>query len=211
MQEPVWEIDRIIMNGVPATSTTLLRDIGSNANNARWCEFVERYRGMMIAYLRSNFPMLEAEDIVQETLMALSRIMPNYRYDPEATGHFHNYLTGILRNKALREYEKRARDRTAREEAADLLSAGDAEREAGIAKWQESVYEIATRELLADDSIHQRSKQIFLRLAVEGESPEEVASAYGVDRNVVDKIKSRMIARLKEIVQSLETTDEIGQ
>ena len=194
---------------MPTTSTTLLRDIASSANNARWGEFVERYRGMMIAYLRANFPALDADDIVQETLMALSRIMPNYRYDPEAAGHFHNYLTGILRNKAFRECEKRERDRAIREEAAAFASEGDAEHDARIAKWQESVYEIAVRELLADDSIHQRSKQMFLRLAVEGVPPEEVASAYGVSRNVVDKVKSRMIARLREIVASLEAMDGI--
>ncbi len=65
------------------------------------------------------------------------------------------------------------------------------------------------RELLSDDSIHQRSKQIFLRLSVDGMSPTEVASAYGVERNAVDKIKSRMIARLREIVASLEGADGI--
>lgn len=159
--------------------------------------------------MRERFPSLDADDVIQETLMALSRIMPNYRYYPDETGHFHNYLTGILRNKALRECEKRARDKAVAEEVAAIASGGDAESDARIAEWQKSVYEIAMRELLADDSIHQRSKQIFLRLAVEGIPPEEVASAYGVARNVVDKVKSRMIARLKEIVASLEALDEI--
>lgn len=198
------------MNGVPTTSTTLLRDIGSSANNARWGEFVERYHGMMVAYLKANFPSLEAEDIVQETLMALSVIMPNYRYDPEAKGYFHNYLTGILRNKARRECEKRARDKALRDDAAAFAAENDVAHDARIAEWQKSVYEIAMRELLSDDSIHQRSKQIFLRLAVDGVPPAEVAAAYGVERNAVDKIKSRMIARLREIVASLEGVDGIG-
>lgn len=195
---------------VPTTSTTLLRDIGSSADNARWGEFVDRYHGMMVAYLKANFPSLEAEDIVQETLMTLSGILPNYRYDPEAKGYFHNYLTGILRNKARRECEKRARDKASRDAAAAAFAAGsDAAHGARIAEWQRSVYEIAMRELLSDDSIHQRSKQIFLRLSVDGMSPTEVASAYGVERNSVDKIKSRMIARLREIVASLEGADGI--
>jgi RNA polymerase sigma factor (sigma-70 family) len=195
---------------VPTTSTTLLRDIGSSADNARWGEFVERYQGMMAAYLKANFPSLEAEDIVQETLMTLSGILPNYQYDPEAKGYFHNYLTGILRNKARRECEKRARDKASRDAAAAAFAAGsDAAHDARIAEWQKSVYEIAMRELLSDDSIHQRSKQIFLRLSVDGMSPTEVASAYGVERNAVDKIKSRMIARLREIVASLEGADGI--
>ena len=196
------------MATVPDTSTTLLRDLAQDSQHARWGEFVARYRPMMEAFMRERFPALDADDVIQETLMALSRIMPNYRYSPDLTGHFHNYLTGILRNKALRECEKRVRDKAVLEEAAAFASEGDAERDARITKWQESVYEIAMRELLADDSIHQRSKQIFLRLAVEGVPPEDVASAYGVDRNVVDKIKSRMIARLKAIVASLEAVDE---
>ena len=194
---------------VPTTSTTLLRDIGSSADNARWGEFVERYQGMMAAYLKANFPSLEAEDIVQETLMTLSGILPNYQYDPEAKGYFHNYLTGILRNKARRECEKRARDKAYRDAGAVFAAESDAAHDDRIADWQKSVYEIAMRELLSDDSIHQRSKQIFLRLSVDGMSPTEVASAYGVERNAVDKIKSRMIARLREIVASLEGADGI--
>ncbi len=195
------------MNGVPTTSTTLLRDIGSDVKNARWGEFVERYRGMMTGYLKTYFPSLEADDIVQETLVALSQVLPNYRYDPTVTGHFHNYLTGILRNKACRECERRAREKVFHEDLSVILSANDDKREAEVAKWQESVFEIAMRELLADAEIHERSKQIFLRLAVDGVSADEVASAYGVERNVVDKIKSRMITRLKNIVAGLEGVD----
>ena len=88
-----------------------------------------------------------------------------------------------------------------------ILPAQDSKREAEVAKWQESVFEIAMRELLADAEIHERSKQIFLRLTVDGVPADEVASAYGVERNIVDKIKSRMIARLKTIVAGLEGVD----
>lgn len=195
------------MNGVPTTSTTLLRDIGSDVKNARWGEFVERYRGMMTGYLKTYFPVLEADDVVQETLVALSQVLPNYRYDPAVTGHFHNYLTGILRNKAYRECERRARAKALQDDLSVILPAQDSKREAEVAKWQESVFEIAMRELLADAEIHERSKQIFLRLTVDGVPADEVASAYGVERNIVDKIKSRMIARLKTIVAGLEGVD----
>lgn len=195
------------MNGVPTTSTTLLRDIGSDVKNARWGEFVERYRGMMKGYLKSNFPVLDADDIVQETLVALSRILPNYRYDPAVTGHFHNYLTGILHNKACRECERHAHEKAVQGEMSEILSVEADKRGEDLSRWQESVFEIAMRELLADPEIHERSKQIFLRLAVDGVSASEVAVAYGVERNNVDKIKSRMIARLKNIVAGLEGVD----
>ena len=192
------------MNGVPETSTTLLRDIASDAGNARWGEFVARYRPMMIAYLKANFPAMEADDIVQETLVALVAVLPHYRYAPDETGHFHNYLTGILRNKALKRCKKLARE-SAIVEAKRQMEVLDSQRQVGDdeSDWRKSVMEIAMRQLLADDQIHEHSKQIFQRLTVDGMSPDAVAAAYGISRNSVDKIKSRMLEHLRGIVRSL--------
>ena len=191
------------MNGiVPETSTTLLRDISSDTENARWPEFVARYRPMMLAFLSAQFPALDADDIVQNTLMALASVLPHYRYAPDETGHFRNYLTGILRNKALKQCKKDDRDRklkvALRQEPPQKMD------EDGDAEWRKSLIEIAMRQLLANEQIPERSKQIFQRVAVDGQSPESVAAAYGTSRNNVDKIKSRMLARLREIICGLE-------
>ena len=187
---------------VPETSTTLLRDISSDAENARWPEFVARYRPMMLAFLSAQFPALDAEDIVHNTLIALAGVLPHYRYAPDEMGHFRNYLTGILRNKALKQCEKDDRDRKLKaalrqEPPQKMKGAGDAE-------WRKSLLEIAMRQLLENEQIPERSKQIFQRVAVDGQSPESVAAAYGTSRNNVDKIKSRMLARLREIIRGLE-------
>ena len=87
---------------VPTTSKTLLRDLGADARSPRWAEFVARYRPMMEAFLAARYPSLaaDADDLVQETLVALSRALPDYRRAPGERGAFHNYLTGVLRNKA---------------------------------------------------------------------------------------------------------------
>lgn len=192
---------------IPETSTTLLRDIASGPDNARWGEFVSRYRPMMLTYLKTRFPAVEADDVVQETLAALVAVLPRYKYAPDETGHFHNYLTGIVRNKALKRCEKMARDAALKEtllaENPDMLRTGAADD-----KWREAVLEIAMRQLLADDRFHERSKQIFQRLAVDGETPDAVAAAYGVGRNAVDQIKRRMVARLREIVAALEAAGD---
>ena len=97
------------MASIPATSTTLLRDLANDSQHARWSEFVTRYRPMMAAYLRERFPSVEADDVIQETLIAVWAALPSYRYAPDEKGHFHNYLTGILRNKALRQLYKEQR------------------------------------------------------------------------------------------------------
>ena len=87
---------------IPTTSKTLLRDLAADAQSPRWTEFVARYRPVMEAFLAARHPSLAAEtdDLVQETLLALVRVLPDYRYVPGEQGSFHNYLTGILRNKA---------------------------------------------------------------------------------------------------------------
>ena len=85
------------MANVPATSTTLRRDL-TDSQHVRWGEFVRRYRPMMESYLRSRYPDLEAEDIISETLTALVGVLKDYRYSPDETGSFHNYLTGILKH-----------------------------------------------------------------------------------------------------------------
>lgn len=189
---------------VPSTSTTLLREIGSCAEHARWCEFEARYRPMMEAFLRERYPYLDADDVIQETLVALARTLPSYRYDPKSTGFFRNYLTGVLRHKAVDFCRKNGREGRLRAELAAQPPCTVAEDDA---EWQESVMEIAMRQLLADETIHSRTKQIFQRVAVDGASPEEVAKAYGVSRNNVDQIKDRMIRKLRELVRGLESVN----
>ena len=188
---------------IPETSTALLRNV-RNAGGSRWPEFVSRYRPMMLAYLAAHFPMADADDIVQETLIALTDVLSRYRYEPDETGRFRNYLTGVLRNKALRACEKSSKERAARngleKDMAISFSGDDSE---DYAKWRDAVFEIAMKQLLADERIPDKSKQIFQRLTVDGMSPGAVADAYGTSRNNVDKTKSRMIARLRSIVDKL--------
>ena len=195
------------MATVPDTSTTLLRDLAQDSQHARWGEFVTRYRPMMEAFMRERFPSLDAADVIQETLGALCRVLPSYRYAPDEKGHFRNYLTGILRNKALRQLRK---DRQQAEIIADLQLTG----RTGISpvhmladdeqSWREALFEIALRQFLAD-----KSKRICERTAINGESPEAVAAAFKMTRHAVDQAKSRAMARLREIVKGLEDVAEV--
>lgn len=193
------------MAKTPTTSTTLLRDLARDSQHARWGEFVARYRPMMEAYLRERFPHVDVDDAVQETLIALIKSMPVYRYVPEETGRFHSYLTGILRHKALRQVRsdrKRAKIR-------EVLCQNEPQNEIqdDEQSWRESLMEIALQQLLADESVHARTREVFRRVAVNGEKPEAVGSSLGIARNAVDQMKSRMTLRLKELVRALEKAD----
>ena len=214
------------MAKIPTTSTTLLRDIASDSQHVRWGEFVARYRPMMEAYMRERFPSLDADDVIQETLIAVCAALPSYRYEPEEKGYFHNYLTGILRNKALRQLHKdRRRAEIAEEMRRSLGDAPQCMTNDGRVRspsalqsviqsddeqsWRETLVEIALQQLMNDESIQSLTRQVFLRVAVNGEKPDDVAAAFGIERNAVDQIKKRMMPRLQKIVAALEKAGNI--
>ena len=197
---------------IPTTSTTLLRDLAQDSQHARWGEFAQRYRPMMEAFMRERFPTVDVDDAVQEALIALIKVFPVYKYSPEETGAFHNYLTGILRRRALRVIESESRRLNKEQkyhEIEELTSSGGNEDDWSL--WRESVLEIALQQLLADESINDRTKQVFVRVAVNGEKPETVAQSFGITRNSVDQMKARMKDRLRELANALmKVEDEIG-
>ena len=178
--------------------------------------------------MHERFPSLEAGDIIQETLIALCKVLPSYRYAPDEKGHFHNFLTGILRNKArtaLRKDRQRA-DFVAELQytgttgvspvafgttgTTDILSVekigvtGVSPVDIDDPSYREALFEIALRQFLSDGSVADRTKRIFERTAINGESPESVAAAFKMTRHAVDQAKSRSLARLREIVKKLE-------
>ena len=189
----------------PETSTTLLRDLAASTENARWAEFVARYRPMMEAYMRERFPSVEADDVIQEAFLGVIKALPNYKYDPDEKGPFHNYLTGILRNKALCAVDAKCRALQI-EERMKLAVGGESPslHEQSYAEWRESLFQIALRQLMADETIQERTKQVFVRTAIKGESPEAVAESLGIPRNTVDKMKSRTMDAMRELVERLK-------
>lgn len=193
------------MNAIPETSTTLLKDLAQDSQHVRWSEFVARYRPMMEAFMRERFPSLDADDAIQETLVALCAVLPSYRYMPDEKGHFRNYLTGILRNKALRIL---CRERRQTELATMAGTRSDASDDVADQSWREAIFEIALRQFLADESVADRTKRIFERTAINGESPESVAAAFKMTRHAVDQAKSRAMARLRVLVKRLESVND---
>lgn len=193
----------------PDTSTTLLRDLAGRADHPRWGEFVVRYRPLMESYLHEWFPSLEMDDLIQETFVAIAKTLPDYRYVPDEKGHFHNYLTGILHHKALNALKRQnRRNEVTREYALDPSARGIGN-DADVEKWRETVCEVALQQLLADPAVTGRKRQIFMRTAMKGESPEDVAASLAVSRAVVDQTKKRMMDRLRELVERLKHAGNI--
>ena len=185
-----------------------LRDIASGTENARWAEFVRIYEEPMRAFLAARFPSVEADDVLQETMIALMRVMPDYHYTPDGNGHFRNYLVGILKHKAEDAIRRQSRESDRRERirksAADAPRRAQAPGEADEEEsWRLAAMNAALEQLLSDESVNARSREVFRHVALLHEPPAEVAAAFGISRANVDQIKRRLVLRLSELVKTM--------
>ena len=188
---------------VPVTSISLLKVLGEDSQSPRWREFLRMYASTIDGFLFKHFPTVDAEDVMQETLRALVEKLPLYEYEPDTKGHFRNYLIGIVRFKAIEQLKRRKREADLRAELeANAQFEWECEKQSysvDLRDWQREAYEAALAQFMADKSISTRDKEIFRRVALQGESPEDVAAIFDIKRNNVDQIKARMVAKLKEL------------
>ncbi len=187
----------------PVTSITLLKVLGNDAQSPRWTEFAKLYASTIDGFLFKCFPKVDAEDVVQETLLALTEKLPLYEYDPDTKGHFRNYLVGIVRYKAIEQLKRRRRDadlKAVLETKAQLNWEYESQSySVDLRDWRHEAFEAALAQFMADKSISTRDKEIFRRVALLDESPEGVAKIFDIKRNNVDQIKARMTKKLKEL------------
>ena len=196
------------MPAIPKTSVSLLEALSGDASSVRWTEFHNKYEGPMRAFLQAHYPTVEADDVIQETLIALVKCMPRYRYVPDEHGYFHNYLMGIVKHKALdvvhrqavRSAIKTELEADAQDRMKHFQKPLDAEEDAS---WRNDLKEAALEQLLADDSISLTTREVFRHVALMHELPMDVASQFGITRNNVDQIKARLIARLKDLIADM--------
>lgn len=194
------------MPNIPQTSITLLQALACNDANSHWYKFYNAYKDPICAFVRSRFPALEPDDILQETMQALSRCLPSYQYTPDEKGHFRNYLMGIVKNKSIDAVRKLVRNGKVIEGYSDDPTAHPipaSSNQEEYRQWQNHAMETAIEQLLADTSLAANTRTIFEHVALLHESPEAVAAQFGTTRNNVDQIKNRLIGRLQELVKAL--------
>ena len=189
------------MANAPVTSITLLKSLASGTDSARWAEFFRIYEQPMRSFLSARFPSVDADDAIQETMVALMRRMPDYHYTPDSNGHFHNYLTGILKHKAEDALRREARESGKRDKLKER-GAADAPRE-DPDDWKLAAMNAALEQLLSDESVNARTREVFRHVALMHEPAAEVAAAFGISRTNVDQIKRRMVQRLSVLVSSM--------
>jgi RNA polymerase sigma factor (sigma-70 family) len=187
---------------VPVTSISLLKVLGKDAQSPRWTEFAKKYASTIDGFILAYFPDVNSEEVVNDTLIVLTKKLPLYEYDPDTKGHFRNFLLGIVKCKAREQRKRNGRSVKQRELEAKAQLEWEYEKQsyrADLRDWRKEAYEAALAQFMANPNLSSRDKEIFRRTALDGEAPADVAEIFGITRNNVDQIKARMLAKLKEL------------
>lgn len=191
------------------TNQSLLSRLRIEDAHDAWQEFFNAYWGAILRYGRKlGLTAHQAEEVLQETMVVLMRVLPRFHYDPRK-GRFRNFLLTIVHRRALAVMERNAQRRVVGWGAKleDVLADpfdnnARAEREARE-RWQESLLEEAIRRMREDSRLEDKTLAVFESYVIEHRPAEEVARRFGVSENSVYQIRNRLLRRLKAEVATL--------
>jgi RNA polymerase sigma factor (sigma-70 family) len=109
-----WEkaISVVMTDELIPTRVTLLLRLKDWQDQAGWQDFFDTYWSMIFGLaVKSGLSQAEAEDVVQETLVAVAKLMPDFKYDP-SVGSFKGWLLNQTRWRIADHLRRRQRRET---------------------------------------------------------------------------------------------------
>jgi RNA polymerase sigma-70 factor (ECF subfamily) len=188
----------------PPTSLTLL-DRARSSDSQAWSRLVYLYEPLVRHWCaRWGFSGPDADDLVQETFVALSTGLAGFRREQPGQS-FRAWLRGVARNKRIDALRRRHRDPAGQGGTEAHRRLGEiADPETDEPDPGEQLSALYHRALdLVRGEFEDRTWRVFWRVAVDGQSVDTVAGEFGISQAGVRQAKSRVLRRLKEEVGDL--------
>jgi RNA polymerase sigma-70 factor (ECF subfamily) len=190
----------------PPTRASLLVRLRDPQDANAWRQFVELYAPLVYGYLRKQgLQDADAADLSQDVLGAVAGAVGRLDYDPRR-GTFRNWLFTVVRRK-LSDWRKAQRSRLRHGDPAPREVLEQSPAPAGLeaeweAEWQRRVFAWACEQVRRD--VTEPTWQAFWRTAFQGQAGKQVAADLGLSVAAVYLARSRVLARLKELVRSAQ-------
>ncbi|GAB5558939.1 MAG: hypothetical protein SynsKO_05860 [Synoicihabitans sp.] len=189
------------------TDETLLQRVQRLDAHDAWKEFYENYWAAIIRYGRKlGLSDTQAQDVLQETMVDLMRILPKFTYE-SSKGKFRNFLLTIVHRKAMGVFRRAARDTNIPWDSASPIEIQEFKQATLNAQqlqlWRESIYEEALAALSKSPDIEPKTWAVFEAYVVKKRPVTEVAEEFGLKPNAVYQIKNRLNRRLKARVEHI--------
>lgn len=194
------------LNDSPATQPSLLVRLRDAGDARAWSQFVDIYAPLIYEFARRRgLQDADAADLTQEVLAAVAQNVGRFDYDPQR-GSFRGWLFTVVVNKF-----RTLRDRLCRQEhgSGDTIAQyllQEVPAEAGNDEWekefQQRLFAWAAQQVQAEVEV--KSWQAFWQTSVLGLLPQDVAKQLGLSVAAVYMAKSRVLARLKVLIQDVQ-------
>ena len=194
------------------TTSTLLRDLRDEGEDAAWEGFVLRFRRPVADFARSlGLSPSDAEDVAQETLLAFADGLRGGAYDRDK-GRLSKWLFGIAYRQVLRERRRRARGAVTVSpgdgDGSSLWAALPDDAEVGALwdrRWEQAILEQCLARVRSE--VKPTTYRAF-ELVVLADCPApRAAEALGVDVATVYNAKHRILKRIRELTARLDEAD----
>jgi RNA polymerase sigma-70 factor (ECF subfamily) len=192
------------MSASPETRASLLIRLKDQADDEAWFEFTEIYRPVIFRLAcRRGMQPADADDLVQQVLTAVARVIGRWEADPERA-RFRTWLNRVAMNAIINALMRGRPDRGSGDsELHDLLEAQPAanggDSDLIRIEHRREVFRWAARQIQPE--FQPPTWDAFWVTAVEGRDVDDAARALNRSRGSIYAARSRVMRRLKEKVQ----------
>ena len=197
------------MTSTPTTRASLLFRLRDSQDHEAWVEFVEIYEPAVYRQLRKcGLQDADAWELMQELFIAVNRRVGHWEMAKER-GSFRGWLRRVTRNLVIN-WMKHGQRRMIpfggpdSESFFDDLVSGDCpESEEFDRELRRSIFHRASEIVRLEQN--PKAWQAFWKTAVEGKTPAQVAQELGMSEGAIRVAKCRALARLRDVVKTLES------
>lgn len=187
----------------PDTPVSLLAHIASEKTGVRdeaaWTRLFELYAPAIRAFAEERGVGAEGEDVVQDIFMRLVEVLGGGKVKiGGGAAKFRRYLATLIRNELVSRW-RRHQSRggcsvvSMDDPEADVEPSVDSATAALIdAKWRLARHKAAVDWTLSKTALSPQSKAVYRAYVIEGRPIGEVAAEFGIPRNSVSQIKTRV-------------------
>ena len=194
------------------TRATLIYRLKDWQNQSSWQEFFDTYWKLIYGVAhKAGLSDAEAQDVVQETMVSVSKHIPTFNYDP-ALGSFKAWLLNMTRWRITDQFRKRlpaaepcpATDRSTNMDPLNNVAdpADETLDAAWAAEWENKLLEAAINKVKR--RVDPLKYQVFDLYVNKEWPPEKIAASFGITVDQVYVIKHRITGTIKTEVKRLQ-------
>lgn len=187
------------MHAQTTTHITLLARLSDRGDALAWREFCDRYEELIRGFARrQGVKITDWDDVVQDVMLALTKALPGFAYDP-SKGKFRSYLKTITLHAIFRRSRQNpGATPLGSSDGSNIGPSDDEGEETWEAEWRQYHLRVAMRSIKPE--FNPDDLAAFQAYAISGQDAATVASQLGMSVDAVYQAKSRILRRLSQTI-----------